>query len=342
MKSKAEIKNQYPFFSDALQASCPGEIFINRYAYMADIIKIGYRDEIRGCTIKSGLPIEEAEQWFLNMGNEYDRMNTSILHLINSHPSTFFNVKDYMTCCSENEYGKDFANTFSKLPTFTSLEESLHTIRLNKAMEESLRHIIEFPPTQSDSLIDYSLDGRPIYLIGKIVPDLLNATYITIAVSDDIAVPSAIILFNTYKEHLYLTLVIETFLEKIIGSDDFQLKSFASISNDERFNIHVDAINSLYYKFDEKLRCHGIIPEPYGRHRKYISLANHRMTIHVFPTFISLWAANLCIAVFRDEELCKYIGYTNMSYSAEGYYCIIGCCHDYIERLTQLVLRELS
>lgn len=341
MKTITEIKSQYPFFSDALQPSCSGEIFINRYASMADIIKIGYRDEIRGCTIRSGLPIEVAEQWYLNMGNEYDRMNSSILHLINSHSSVFFNVKDYMTCCSENKYGNDFARTFSKLPTFACLEESLRTIHLNKEMEESLRHIVEFPSTQTDSLVDYPLDGRTIYLIGKVVPDLLNVTYISIAISDDITTPSLIILFNAYKEHLYLTLVIETFLEKVIDSDGFRLKSFVFISNDERYNVHMDAINSLYYELDEKLRCHGIISEAYGRHRKYILPSNHGMAVYVFPTFISPWAANLCAAVFRDEELYKYIGYTNMSYSAKGFYCIIDCCHDNIEHLMQSVLEEL-
>ena len=46
MKTINEIKEQYPFFSNASQPSAPGEIFINRHLLTADIIKVGYRDEL--------------------------------------------------------------------------------------------------------------------------------------------------------------------------------------------------------------------------------------------------------------------------------------------------------
>ena len=48
MKTINEIKEQYPFFSNASQPSSPGEIFINRHLLTADIIMVGYRDELRG------------------------------------------------------------------------------------------------------------------------------------------------------------------------------------------------------------------------------------------------------------------------------------------------------
>ena len=154
MKTINEIKEQYPFFSNASQPSAPGEIFINRHLLTADIVKVGYRDELRGCTVKSRVSIPKAERWYLNIANAYDRMNTDILRLIDSHPTAFFNVMDSMTFCSTNEYGNDFANSFSALPTFINLEEALHTLRLNKAMEEPLRHIVESPSTQDEPLVD--------------------------------------------------------------------------------------------------------------------------------------------------------------------------------------------
>ena len=63
---------------------------------------------------------------------------------------------------------------------------------------------------------------------------------------------------------------------------------------------------------------------------------------HIFPTFVSSWGTvNLCAAVHQDGAPCRYIGYTNMSYGAEGYYCRVDNCHAYLERLTQIVLKEL-
>ena len=232
MKTINEIKEHYPFFSNASQPSAPGEIFINRHLLTADIVKVGYRDELRGCTVKSRISIPKAERWYLNIANAYDRMNTDILRLIDSHPTAFFNVMDSMTFCSTNEYGNDFANSFTALPTFINLEEALHTLRLNKAMEESLRHIVESPSTQDEPLVDYPLAGRTIFPIGKIAPDTANVTYISIAPSDDMAMPSLIVLFNAYEEHLYLTLVIETHLEKAGDGNGYQLRAFTSALGD--------------------------------------------------------------------------------------------------------------
>ena len=338
MKTINEIKEQYPFFSNASQPSAPGEIFINRHLLTADIIMVGYRDEIRGCTIKSRIPIAKAKRWYLNMTNEYDRMNTDILRLIDSHPTVFFNVMDSMTFCASNEYGNNFAEHFSALPTFVNLEEALHNLRLNKAMEESLRHIVEFPSTQEEPLVDYPLAGRTIYPIGKIASDPANVTYISIAPSDDMAMPSLIVLFNAYEEHLYLTLVIETHLEKAGDMDVYQLRAFTSALGDS-----TDSLGTLYGELDAKLRFHGILAEPYGKYRKYTLPSNLKNAVHIFPTFVSSWGTvNLCAAVHQEGAPCKYIGYTNMSYGADGYYCRIDYCQDYLERLAQIVLRELQ
>ncbi len=338
MKTISEIKEQYPFFSNASQPSAPGEIFINRHLLTADIVKVGYRDELRGCTVKSRVSIPKAERWYLNIANAYDRMNTDILRLIDSHPTAFFNVMDSMTFCSTNEYGNDFANSFSALPTFINLEEALHTLCLNKAMEESLRHIVESPSTQDEPLVDYPLAGRTIYPIGKIAPYPANVTYISIAPSDDMAMPSLIVLFNAYEEHLYLTLVIETHLEKAGAGNGYQLRAFSSALSDS-----ADALGTLYGELDAKLGFHGILSEPYGRSRKYTLPSNLKNAVHIFPTFVSSWGTvNLCAAVHQDGAPCKYIGYTNMSYGADGYYCSIDYCQDYLERLVQIVLEELQ
>ena len=338
MKTINEIREQYPFFSNASQPSAPGEIFINRHLLSADIIMVGYRDELRGCTVKSRISIPKAERWYLNIANAYDRMNTDILRLIDSHPTAFFNVMDSMTFCSTNEYGNDFANSFSVLPTFINLEEALHTLRLNKAMEESLRHIVESPSTQDEPLVDYPLAGRTIYPIGKIAPDPANVTYISIAPSDDMAMPSLIVLFNAYEEHLYLTLVIETHLEKAGAGNGYQLRAFSSALSDS-----ADALGTLYGELDAKLGFHGILSEPYGRSRKYTLPSNLKNAVHIFPTFVSSWGTvNLCAAVHQDGAPCKYIGYTNMSYGADVYYCSIDYCQDYLERLVQIVLEELQ
>jgi hypothetical protein len=265
-------------------------------------------------------------------------MNTDILRLIDSHPTAFFNVMDCMTFCSTNEYGNDFANSFSALPTFINLEEALHTLRLNKAMEEPLRHIVESPSTQDEPLVDYPLAGRTIYPIGKIAPDSANVTYISIAPSDDMAMPSLIVLFNAYEEHLYLTLLIETHLEKAGDMDVYQLRAFTSALGDS-----TDSLGTLYGELDAKLRLHGILAEPYGRSRKYTLPSNPKNAVHIFPTFVSSWGTvNLCAAVHQDGAPCKYIGYTNMSYGADGYYCSIDYCQDYLERLVQIVLEELQ
>lgn len=338
MKTINEIKDRYPFFSNASQPSAPGEIFINRHLLTADIIKVGYRDELRGCTVKSRISIPKAERWYLNIANAYDRMNTDILRLIDSHPTAFFNVMDSMTFCSTNEYGNDFANSFSALPTFINLEEALHTLRLNKAMEEPLRHIVESPSTQDEPLVDYPLAGRTIFPIGKIAPDPANVTYISIAPSDDIAMPSLIVLFNAYEEHLYLTLVIETHLEKAGAGNGYQLRAFTSALSDS-----ADSLGTLYGELDAKLGLHGILAEPYGKYRKYTLPSNPKNAVHIFPTFVSSWGTvNLCAAVHQDGAPCKYIGYTNMSYGADGYYCSIDYCQDYLERLVQFVLKELQ
>ena len=338
MKTINEIKEQYPFFSNASQPSAPGEIFINRHLLTADIVKVGYRDELRGCTVKSRVSIPKAERWYLNIANAYDRMNTDILRLIDSHPTAFFNVMDSMTFCSTNEYGNDFANSFSALPTFINLEEALHTLRLNKAMEESLHHIVESPSTQAEPLVDYPLAGRTIYPIGKIAPDPANVTYISIAPSDDMAMPSLIVLFNAYEEHLYLTLVIETHFEKAGDGNGYQLRAFSSALSDS-----ADTLGTLYGELDAKLGFHGILAEPYGRSRKYTLPSNPKNAVHIFPTFVSSWGTvNLCAAVHQDGAPCKYIGYTNMSYGADGYYCSIDYCEDYLERLVQIVLKELQ
>lgn len=339
MKTINEIKEQYPFFSNASQPSIPGEIFINRHLLTADIIMVGYRDELRGCTVKSRISIPKAQRWYLNIANEYDRMNTDILRFIDSHSTAFLNVMDSMTFCSTNEYGNDFAKSFSALPTFVNLEEALHTLRLNKAMEESLHHIVESPSTQDEPLIDYPLGGRVIYPIGKIAPDLANVTYISIAPSDDMLVPSLVILFNAYEEHLYLTLVIETHLEKADDTTDvYQLRAFTSA-----FSESTDSLGMLYGELDAKLRLHGILSEPYGRFRKYTLSSNPKKAVHIFPTFVSSWGTvNLCAAVHQDGAPCKYIGYTNMSYGADGYYCRVDNCHVYLERLAQIVLKELQ
>lgn len=338
MKSINEIKEQYPFFSNASQPSAPGEIFISRHLLTADIVKVGYRDELRGCTVKSRVSIPKAERWYLNIANAYDRMNTDILRLIDSHPTAFFNVMDSMTFCSTNEYGNDFANSFSALPTFINLEEALHTLRLSKVMEESLRHIVESPSTQDEPLVDYPLAGRTIYSIGKIASDLANITYISIAPSDDMAMPSLIVLFNAYEEHLYLTLVIETHLEKAGAGNGYQLRAFTSALGDS-----ADALGTLYGELDAKLGFHGILAEPYGKYRKYTLPSNPKNAVHIFPTFVSSWGTvNLCAAVHQDGAPCKYIGYTNMSYGADGYYCSIDYCQDYLERLVQFVLKELQ
>ncbi len=337
MKTINEIKEQYPFFSNASQPSSPGEIFINCHLLTADIIMVGYRDELRGCTIKSRISIPKAQRWYLNIANEYDRMNTDILRLIDSLPTAFFNVMDSMTFCSTNEYGNDFAKSFSALPTFVSPEEALHTLRLNKAMEEPLRHIVESPSTQEEPLVDYPLDGRTIYLIGKIAPDSANATYISIAPSVDMSVPSLVILFNAYEDHLYLTLVIETHLEKVGDTDVYQLRAFTSALSDS-----TDTLGTLYGELDAKLGLHGVLAEPYGRFRKYALPSNPKHAVHIFPTFVSSWGTvNLCAAVHQDGTPCKYIGYTNMSYGADGYYCYVDNCHVYLERLAQIVLKEL-
>lgn len=338
MKTINEIKEHYPFFSNASQPSAPGEIFINRHLLSADIIMVGYRDELRGCTVKSRISIPKAERWYLNIANAYDRMNTDILRLIDSHPTAFFNVMDSMTFCSTNEYGNDFANSFSALSTFINLEEALHTLRLNKAMEEPLRHIVESPSTQDEPLVDYPLAGRTIFPIGKIAPDPTNVTYISIAPSDDMAMPSLIVLFNAYEEHLYLTLVIETHFEKAGDGNGYQLRAFTSALSDS-----ADVLGTLYGELDAKLRLHGILSEPYGRFRKYTLPSNSKNAVHIFPTFVSSWGTvNLCAAVHQDGVPCKYIGYTNMSYGADGYYCSIDYCQDYLERLVQIVLEELQ
>lgn len=338
MKSINDIKERYPFFSNASQPSAPGEIFISRHLLTADIIKVGYRDELRGCTVKSRISIPKAERWYLNIANAYDRMNTDILRLIDSHPTAFFNVMDSMTFCSTNEYGNDFANSFSALPTFINLEEALHTLRLNKAMEEPLRHIVDSPFTQDEPLVDYPLAGRTIYPIGKIAPDPANVTYISMAPSDDMAMPSLIVLFNAYEEHLYLTLVIETHLEKAGAGNGYQLRAFTSALSDS-----ADTLGTLYGELDAKLGLHGILAEPYGRFRKYALPSNPKNAVHVFSTFVSSWGTvNLCAAVHQDGVPCKYIGYTNMSYGADGYYCSIDYCQDYLERLVQIVLKELQ
>lgn len=338
MKTINEIKEHYPFFSNASQPSAPGEIFINRHLLTADIIKVGYRDELRGCTVKSRISIPKAERWYLSIANAYDRMNTDILRLIDSHPTAFFNVIDSMTFCSTNEYGNDFANSFSALPTFINLEEALHTLRLNKAMEEPLRHIVESPFTQDEPLVDYPLAGRTIFPIGKIAPDPANVTYISIAPSDDMAMPSLIVLFNAYEEHLYLTLVIETHLEKAGAGNGYQLRAFSSALGDS-----ADTLGTLYGELDAKLGFHGILAEPYGKYRKYTLPSNPKNAVHIFPTFVSSWGTvNLCAAVHQDGVPCKYIGYTNMSYGADGYYCSIDYCQDYLERLVQIVLEELQ
>ena len=338
MKTINEIKEHYPFFSNASQPSAPGEIFINRHLLSADIIMVGYRDELRGCTVKSRISIPKAERWYLNIANAYDRMNTDILRLIDSHPTAFFNVMDSMTFCSTNEYGNDFANSFSALSTFINLEEALHTLRLNKPMEEPLRHIVGSPSTQDEPLVDYPLAGRTIFPIGKIAPDPANVTYISIAPSDDMAMPSLIVLFNAYEEHLYLTLVIETHFEKAGDGNGYQLRAFTSALSDS-----ADALGTLYGELDAKLRLHGILSEPYGRFRKYTLPSNSKNAVHIFPTFVSSWGTvNLCAAVHQDGVPCKYIGYTNMSYGADGYYCSIDYCQDYLERLVQIVLEELQ
>ncbi len=338
MKTINEIKEHYPFFSNASQPSAPGEIFINRHLLTADIIKVGYRDELRGCTVKSRISIPKAERWYHSIANAYDRMNTDILRLIDSHPTAFFNVIDSMTFCSTNEYGNDFANSFSALPTFINLEEALHTLRLNKAMEEPLRHIVESPFTQDEPLVDYPLAGRTIFPIGKIAPDPANVTYISIAPSDDMAMPSLIVLFNAYEEHLYLTLVIETHLEKAGAGNGYQLRAFSSALGDS-----ADTLGTLYGELDAKLGFHGILSEPYGKYRKYTLPSNLKNAVHIFPTFVSSWGTvNLCAAVHQDGVPCKYIGYTNMSYGADGYYCSIDYCQDYLERLVQIVLEELQ
>lgn len=338
MKTINEIKEQYPFFSNASQPSSPGEIFINRHLLTADIIMVGYRDELRGCTVKSRISISKAQRWYLNIANEYDRMNTDILRLIDSHPDVFFNVMDSMTFCSTNEYGNDFAKSFSALPTFVNLEEALHTLRLNKAMEEPLRHIVESPSTQEEPLVDYPLTGRTIYPIGKIAPDSANVTYISIVPSDDMTVPSLIVLFNAYEEHLYLTLVIETHLDKVGDTDMYRLRTFTSTLSDS-----TDSLGTFYGKLDAKLGLHGVLAEPYGKFRTYTLPSNPKNAVHVFPTFVSSWGTvNLCATVHQEGAPCKYIGYTNMSYGADGYYCRIDSCHVYLERLAQIVLRELQ
>lgn len=338
MKTINEIREQYPFFSNASQPSAPGEIFINRHLLTADIVKVGYRDELRGCTVKSRVSIPKAERWYLNIANAYDRMNTDILRFIDSHPTAFFNVMDSMTFCSTNEYGNDFANSFSALPTFINLEEALHTLRLNKAMEKPLRHIVESPSTQDEPLVDYPLAGRTIFPIGKIAPDPANVTYISIAPSDDMAMPSLIVLFNAYEEHLYLTLVIETHLEKADDTDVYQLRTFTSELSDS-----TNSLGTLYGEVDARLGFHGILSEPYGRSRKYRLPSNPKNAVHIFPTFVSSWGTvNLCAAVHQDGAPCKYIGYTNMSYGAEGYYCRVDNCHAYLERLAQIILKELQ
>ena len=343
MKTINEIKEHYPFFSNASQPSAPGEIFINRHLLSADIIMVGYRDELRGCTVKSRISISKAQRWYLNIANEYDRMNTDILRLIDSHPDVFFNVMDSMTFCSTNEYGNDFAKIFSALPTFVNLEEALHTLRLNKAMEEPLRHIVESPSTQEEPLVDYPLTGRTIYPIGKIAPDSANVTYISIAPSDDMTVPSLIVLFNAYEEHLYLTLVIETHLDKVGDTDMYRLRAFTSVHSDEGCNIYTDSLGTFYRELDAKLGLHGVLVEPYGRFRTYTLPSNPKNAVHVFPTFVSSWGTvNLCATVHQEGAPCKYIGYTNMSYGADGYYCRIDSCHVYLERLAQIVLRELQ
>ena len=343
MKTINEIKEQYPFFSNASQPSAPGEIFINRHMLTADIIKVGYRDELRGCTVKSRISIPKAKRWYLNIANAYDRMNTDILRLIDSHPTAFFNVMDSMRFCSTNEYGDDFAKSFSALPTFVNLEEALHTLRLNKAMEEPLRHIVESPSTQEEPLVDYPLTGRTIYPIGKIAPDSANVTYISIAPSNDMVAPSLIILFNAYEEHLYLTLVIETYLEKVSDTDMYRLRAFTSVHSNEGCNIYTDSLGTFYRELDAKLEPHSVLAEQYSRSRKYTLSSNPKNAVHIFPTFVSsLGTMNLCAAVHQDGAPSKYIGYTNMSYGADGYYCRIDYCQDYLERLAQIVLKELQ
>ena len=205
-------------------------------------------------------------------------------------------------------------------------------------MEESLRHIVESPSTQDEPLVDYPLAGRTIYPIGKIAPYPANVTYISIAPSDDMAMPSLIVLFNAYEEHLYLTLVIETHLEKAGAGNGYQLRAFSSALSDS-----ADALGTLYGELDAKLGFHGILSEPYGRSRKYTLPSNLKNAVHIFPTFVSSWGTvNLCAAVHQDGAPCKYIGYTNMSYGADGYYCSIDYCQDYLERLVQIVLEELQ
>ena len=333
MKNIDEIKNKYPFFSNASQPSSPGEIFMNRNLFTADIVMQGYRDEVRGCTIKSRIPIAKSKRWYLNMANEYDRMNTDILRFIDSHPNAFFNVMDNMALCSTNEYGNSFAESFSTLPAFANLGEALHTIRLNKTMEESLCHIIKYPSTQEASLVDYQLDGRPIYPIGKIVPDSANVTYISIVLSDEMSRPSLILLFNAYEEHLYFTLVIETHLEKIGNADVYRLRTFTSAFSD---------VDMFYGELNEKLRLHDVLAEPYGRFRKYTLPSNPIIEVHIFPTFVSPWGtANLCAAVYQNGAPCKFIGYTNMAYAAEGYYYAMYCSNEILERFSELILKEL-
>lgn len=337
MKTETEIKDQYPFFSNALQPSSPGEIFINRNLFTADIIMQGYRDEIRGCTIKHGIPIAKAKRWYLNIANEYDRINTDILRFIDSHPTVFFNVMGNMAFCSTNKYGDNFARSFSALPTFVNLEEALHSLNLGKVIEKSLYHIVESPSTQEEPLIDYPLNGRAIYPIGKITPDSTNVTYIGIAPSDDMVVPSLIVLFNACEEHLYLTLVIETHLGKVGDGNKYQLRALTSTLSDS-----TDPLGTLYCKLDAKLGSHGVLAEPHGRFRKYALPSNPKNAVHVFPTFVSSWGTvNLCATVHQDGMPCKYIGYTNMSYAAEGYYCRVDNCLTYLERLAQIVLKEL-
>ena len=301
MKTINEIKEQYPFFSNASQPSAPGEIFINRHLLTADIVKVGYRDELRGCTVKSRISIPKAERWYLNIANAYDHMNTDILRLIDSHPNVSFNVMDSMTFCSTNEYGNDFAKSFSALPAFINLEEALHTLRLDKAMEESLRHIVEFPSTQEEPLVDYPLAGRTIYPIGKIAPDPANVTYICIAPSDDMAVPSLIVLFNAYEEHLYLTLVIETHLEKAGDGNEYQLRAFTSALGDS-----TDSLGTLYGELDAKLRLHGILAEPYDRFRKYTLPSNSKNAVHIFPTFVSSWGTVQTSVFTSSSSACLF------------------------------------
>lgn len=341
MKTIDEIRHLYPFFIGTEQPSCGGEIFINRHSSTADIIKVGYRDEIEGCTIKSGLPIAEIERWYLNFCNEYDRINTAILRFVDSHPTLHFNVNDFMECSPINEYGNIFAECFSKLPLFKDIDEALHIIRLDETLGDSLRCSIEKSSAQFGSLVDCPIIGGTIYPIGKISSDSSNVIYIIASISEDDSMHSQIMLLNAYKEHIYFTLVIDTYLEKTTKIHEYCLKSFSSVYDEEKQGICPSTIKTLYNDLDDKLKKHGIIAEPYGRCRKYMALSNSQREVHILPTFISPWGVNLCAAIHKKEGGCIYVGYTNMSYAAENCYYTTLYNDESLDRLSKLILKEL-